>query len=97
VALGKNLFGIDPEFAVTINERDLTRYEELYPNLVIILDVRWAGVYLLPVHRALSLIDSGQAKKHKYSNVSPRDGGEIGWVFSTEDMEELSNSSKQKC
>jgi hypothetical protein len=34
-------FGIDPQFAVTINLKDMQRYKELYPNIVVVFDVLW--------------------------------------------------------
>ena len=36
-------FGIDPKHAVSINQKDLRRYAQLYPNIVIVFDVRFAG------------------------------------------------------
>lgn len=37
------LFGIDPQYAVTFNIKDAIRYKGLYPNIVVIFDVRWEG------------------------------------------------------
>jgi len=34
-------FEIDPQFAVTINLKDMQRYKELYPNIVVVFDVLW--------------------------------------------------------
>lgn len=35
------LYGIDPQFAATFNVKDGIRYKELYPNIVVIFDVKW--------------------------------------------------------
>jgi hypothetical protein len=37
----KEMFGIDPQYAVTFNEKDGTRYSELYPNIIVIFDISW--------------------------------------------------------
>lgn len=36
-----DLYGLDPQYAVTFNLKDGVRYRELYPNIVILFDVRW--------------------------------------------------------
>jgi hypothetical protein len=35
------LYGIDPQYAVTFNHKDAERYKELYPNIIVIFDVWW--------------------------------------------------------
>ena len=37
----QELFGIDPQYAVTFNVKDGTRYSKLYPNIVVIFDIQW--------------------------------------------------------
>jgi hypothetical protein len=37
----QEMFGIDPQYAVTFNVKDGIRYSELYPNIVVIFDVEW--------------------------------------------------------
>lgn len=39
--LARELFGIDPQYAVTFNDKDGARYSRLYPNLLIVFDVQW--------------------------------------------------------
>lgn len=39
--LADDLYGIDPQYAVTFNDKDGRRYSSLYPNLLIVFDVRW--------------------------------------------------------
>lgn len=35
------LYGIEPQYAVTFNDKDLRRYQELYPNIIVVFDVKW--------------------------------------------------------
>lgn len=35
------LYGIDPQYAVTFNDKDGRRYSANYPNLIIFFDVKW--------------------------------------------------------
>lgn len=35
------LYGIEPQYAVTFNHKDAERYKELYPNIVVIFDIWW--------------------------------------------------------
>mgnify|MGYP003329122385 FL=1 len=37
----QQLYGIDPQYAVTFNYKDGKRYKDLYPNIVVIFDVHW--------------------------------------------------------
>ena len=37
----QQLYGIDPQYAVTFNLKDGERYAKLYPNIVVIFDVKW--------------------------------------------------------
>jgi hypothetical protein len=37
----RELFGIDPQYAVTFNVKDGIRYAKLYPNIIVIFDVLW--------------------------------------------------------
>lgn len=55
-----DLYGIDPQFAVTFNEKDGRRYAELYPNIIVIFDVMWETTEMIigglqynvkPMHR----------------------------------------------
>jgi hypothetical protein len=40
------LYGIDPQYAVTFNHKDAERYKELYPNIVVIFDIWWKNCAL---------------------------------------------------
>ena len=37
----QELYGVDPQYAVTFNCKDAARYRSLYPSIVVIFDVRW--------------------------------------------------------
>jgi len=37
----KELFNIDPQYAVTFNLKDAERYKKLYPNIAVVFDVMW--------------------------------------------------------
>ena len=37
----QDLYGIDPQYAVTFNVKDYERYTKLYPNIVVMFDVNW--------------------------------------------------------
>lgn len=38
----QELYGIDPQYAVTFNIKDGKRYAEKYPNIIVIFDINWA-------------------------------------------------------
>jgi hypothetical protein len=85
----EELFGIPSDYAVSINQKDLQRYNDLYPNLVMILDVEWSGVYLVPVSYAIKLIKNGYAKKHEYKNRKNdmQGNAKISWIFDIREFE----------
>ena len=39
--MAQELYGLDPQYAVTFNFKDAKRYREFYPNIVVIFDVSW--------------------------------------------------------
>lgn len=39
--MAQELYGIDPQYAVTFNVKDGVRYARLYPNILVIFDVKW--------------------------------------------------------
>jgi len=87
----ESMFGIPPEYAISINEKDLQRYRDLYPNLIMILDVAWSGVYLLPVFCAINLAKEGKAKRHEYKNRKNDKQGNTtaSWIFDTRHLEKI--------
>lgn len=40
-------YGVEPQFAVTLNKIDVDRYTRLYPGLIILYHVNWLAVKLL--------------------------------------------------
>ena len=39
--MAQELYGIDPQYAITFNLKDALRYKDLYPNIIVIFDVKW--------------------------------------------------------
>jgi hypothetical protein len=37
----EELYNIDPQYAITFNVKDGHRYAELYPNIVVVFDIKW--------------------------------------------------------
>ena len=37
----QKLYGLDPQYTVTFNDKDGRRYKDLYPNIIVIFDVKW--------------------------------------------------------
>ena len=40
------LYGIDPQYAITFNHKDAERYKEFYPNIIVIFDIWWKNCSL---------------------------------------------------
>jgi hypothetical protein len=87
----QQLFGIPSDYAISINLKDLRRYAELYPNIIIILDVEWSGIYMMTVARAKTLITNGKAVKHEYKNRKDDTKGnaKVSYVFDLRDLDRL--------
>ena len=75
----QELFGIQPKYAISINKKDVDRYNDLYPNMIIILDIEieyinendgglsvYKTVRWVDMTRINRLIKSGFAKEHQY-------------------------------
>jgi hypothetical protein len=39
--MAREMYDLDPQYTVTINHKDVTRYKQLYPNILIMFDVNW--------------------------------------------------------
>jgi hypothetical protein len=39
--MAKELYDIDPQYAITFNLKDGVRYKELYKNIIVMFDVKW--------------------------------------------------------
>jgi hypothetical protein len=64
-----NRYGFDPDYAITINEKDIRRYTDKYPNIVLMLDIEYPtykGVRIATIYRLNKFIASGKAKRHEY-------------------------------
>ena len=62
-------YGIDPDYAITINEKDLIRYGKLYPHICIILDIHfphYRATHYAPLFFLRQIVMSGKAKLHTY-------------------------------
>ena len=65
----QEMFGIDPMYAVSINQKDLRRYARLYPNIVIVFDVdypdykatHWATLDMFRI-----MLEDGDMALHQY-------------------------------
>ena len=85
-------FGIHPDRAISINEKDFKRYSRLYPNIIILIDVRWSGrMYTLTLPRARRLIKAGKAKRHEYQQRKNDTQGnaKVSYIFDVDDLDEL--------
>ncbi|MHD0644598.1 hypothetical protein ACYPKM_03025 [Pseudomonas aeruginosa] len=74
--------GIDPNYAFTLNLKDVIRYRSLYPGLGIFFWLEWInnsherygsvdykwGVYFSTIKEVLGIIDAGIAPCHEYEN-----------------------------
>ena len=89
--MSERLFGIPSEYAISINVKDLKRYRQLYPNILIILDVRWAGKFMLTIPRAQALLNQGKAHRHQYKGRvdDERGNAKDSLVFDLRDLDEV--------
>ena len=80
------MFGIPHPYAISINEKDLTRYINLYPNIILILDIQFERVQAVKwvdVKRLARLAEKGIAKRHAYKNrVEDKKGNaKVSYVY----------------
>ena len=88
----QQLFGIPPNYAVSINQKDFKRYSEKYPNIFIVLNVKWLdAMYMLTVERARILIREGKAKSHEYLDRKNdmQGNAKISYIFDVRDLDIL--------
>jgi len=79
-------YGFDPDYAITINDKDVKRYLDKYPHIVLVLDIQYPnyqGIHIAPIERIRIAIKTERAKLHEYIN---RVGDSMGnakssWVF----------------
>jgi len=64
-------YGISPQTAITLNRKDVERYERLYPHIIIIFDIEYPNFKSLryaPLREIRRAIKLGKAKLHEYQN-----------------------------
>ena len=82
----ERMFGIPHPYAISINEKDLTRYMNLYPNILLILDIQFETIQVVKwvdVKRLAKLAEKGIAKRHEYkSRVDDKKGNaKVSYVY----------------
>ena len=85
-------YEIPPSRAVTINRKDFVRYAKLYPNIIILCDVKYMGrMFILTLSRARKLIREEKARLHVYENRKDDDKGNArsSYVFDVNDLDEV--------
>jgi len=87
----QELFGIPSKYAISVNKKDIIRYVNMYPNIIILLDVEWDGVYMLTMSRAKALITSGKAMRHDYKNrkYDTKGNAKTSYIFDLRDLDKL--------
>ena len=87
-------YGIPRDYAITINEKDIKRYQEKYPNIVLLLDIEYPsykGVRFASINRITKLIGMDKAKKHDYIHrVDDKNGNaKSSYVFDLRWFDEI--------
>lgn len=82
----ENKFCIDPKHAVSINQKDLRRYANLYPNIIIVFDVGFAeykAVHFATIGHFKKMLEDGDLHKHEYIHRKNDTQGnaKISYVF----------------
>ena len=71
-------YGIPSEFAITLNRKDVERYEQYYPHIILIFDIdypNFRSIRYAPLRDICKAIRMGMAKLHAYQNrVDDREG-----------------------
>jgi hypothetical protein len=97
----QSMFGIPSHAAISINGKDFMRYSRLYPNILIICDVRYElesdGVYIMTLPRARALLKEGKAVRHDYKNrVDDTEGNaKFSYVFDVRCLDKLEAKNVQ--
>lgn len=87
-------YGFDPQFAITINEKDIDRYTASYPNIILFLHIRYpeySGIRIATIYRLNKFIQSGKAKKHQYLHRANDTAGnaKASYIFDLRWFDEL--------
>ena len=88
-----DLYGLDPQYAVTFNLKDGMRYRELYPNIVILFDVRWDVLTWSDKTDVRNAIRADGAQKINYQRrVEDKSGNaKVSFVFDVRRLHCLSD------
>jgi hypothetical protein len=94
----ESLYGIPSRSAVTINCKDVDRYADRWPHIVLILDVDYGDYKTLRVAALRDLqraIRHGMARVHTYQSRSRDGSGNAvdSWVVDAEWFDELNRSA----
>tara|TARA_R110002124_G_scaffold281295_1_gene455388 strand:+ start:46 stop:516 length:471 start_codon:yes stop_codon:yes gene_type:complete len=86
-------YGVPSTSAITLNKKDVDRYGELYPNIIIIFDIDY-GDYKKTCYVTLSsiknIIAEGKAKLHYYnSRVNDSNNAQCSYVLDAEWFEDV--------
>ncbi len=67
----QRMFGLDPKYAISLNRKDVVRYNDLYPNIIIVFDIEmteYKNIHWADLNRINTLIRKGMAKEHSYKD-----------------------------
>ena len=86
-------YGVPSTSAITLNKKDVDRYSNLYPNIIIIFDIDF-GDYKKICYATLSniktIIAEGKAKLHYYKNrVNDPHNAQCSYVLDAEWFEDV--------
>lgn len=62
-------YGIDPRYAITINEKDLNRYSEKHPMMLIVININhelYRGTHIAQLGHLIKASQTGKAARHEY-------------------------------
>ena len=71
-------YGIPPKTAITLNKKDVDRYREKYPHIIIIFDIEYPefkSIRYVSLREINYLIDAGLAKLHTYIHRTSDESG----------------------
>lgn len=79
-------YGLDPRFAVTINAKDVQRYSQKQPAMMVLLDVRFPwhqAIHVAQIGHLQAATVNGRAKLHHYlQRVDDKQGNaKSSWVY----------------
>jgi len=62
-------YGFDPKYAITIDKKDIDRYTKLYPNIILVLDIRYpnyTAIKTVSIQTLARYVKEEKAKPHEY-------------------------------